>query len=141
MKTFLVITKIKTEEVRDSKSASRFKVDDKGRKYFYVNTYLETWKYIIETNNKININEHFKKSSHRLVNVQEIEPFKKVERNKKGANTNSSAFSLGELFKDQLAGFNDKNDDQPYIKEKSKKQLKKKPLKEEKRYVKKKNNG
>lgn len=137
MKTFLVITKVKREELREKvDSPNRYKRDINGDKYFYVNLYLETWKCIIETPNKNNIYEHYKNTDHRIVNVQEIEPFKKKERKKKDTG-GGTKFSLGEMFKDQLAEFNEKNADDPYLNSKSKKKLKTKFLKEVKRYVKK----
>ena len=134
MKTFLVISKIKTEDSFDQTKPQKYKIDEKGRKYIYVNTYLETWKFIIETNNKNNIYDYFKNTKHRVVNVQEVESFNK-KNNKRNNNNNSSSFTLGEIFKDQLAEFREKND-QPYLYKKIEKQLKKKFLKEEKKFIK-----
>ena len=138
MNTYQVITKIKTEELKEEYKEDLSHIYELGgTQYFDVKTYLETHKYIIETNDKKNIKDYFKGTDHRIVSTKPIDSKSNTNSNYKGKKKTetSSTFTLGEIFKEQLAEFSEKQSGEPYTKCSYKKRLTKKFLKIERRNV------
>lgn len=138
MNTYLVITKIKTEELKEEYKEDLTHIYElSGAEYFDVKTYSETHKYIIETNDKKNLKDYFKGTKHRIVSTKPIDSKTNANSNYKGKKktSNTSTFTLGDIFKEQLAEFSEKQSGEPYTNCTYKKRLTKKFLKIERRNV------
>ena len=127
MENYRVITLLNSSELlKPYGSYDSYYQDEDGKTCFDVKTFEDKHKHIIEANSKSDIMEHFKDSAHRVVDVKIVE----VKKN----NSKSSGFTLGDLFKEQLAGYVEKNLNTTYLKYISSKKIDSKYLRIEKRF-------